>query len=79
MGLELLQGLWRIIDKSETGCLSTTELGAQTEDVDLFLVCLVHLGEFATEFFFGDVGTARVENVTVDFVRSPCAIQSLFY
>jgi hypothetical protein len=65
VGLELLQSLWRIINESETGCLSTTELSPQTEDVDLFLVCFIHLSEFATEFFFGDVCSARVEDVTV--------------
>ena len=71
VGFELLQRLWRIIDESETGCLSTTKFSAQTEDVDLFLVCLVHLSEFATEFFFGDVGSAGVEDVTVKMSDRP--------
>jgi hypothetical protein len=29
--LELLQGVGRIVDEGETGCLSTTELGLETE------------------------------------------------
>jgi len=63
VGLELLQGLWRIVYESETGCLSTTILSAETEDVDLILAGLVQLGEFATELFLGDVCAVWVEDI----------------
>lgn len=65
MWLELLQGLGRIVDEREASCLSTTELCLETENVDLVLVGLVHLGELATEFIFGDVGAVWVEDVTI--------------
>lgn len=65
MWLELLQGLWGIVHERETGRLATTELGLETEDVDLVLVGLVHLGELATEFILGDVGAVGVEDITV--------------
>ena len=71
MRFELLQSLWRIINESETGCLPTAELSAQAEDVHLFFVCLVHLSEFATKFFLGNVGPARVEDVTVELSGHP--------
>ena len=65
VGLELLQRLGRIVDQSETSCLSTTILSLQTENVDLILVGLVHFGELATEFILGDVGSVWVEDITV--------------
>ena len=65
MRLEFLQGLRRIVDEGETGCLSTTKLCLETENVDLVLGGLVQLGEFDTEFILGDVGTVWVEDVTI--------------
>lgn len=47
VGLELLHGLYRIVDEGETGGLAATVLGAHAEDVDLILVRLVDLGELA--------------------------------
>lgn len=41
--LEFLEGLWRIVNEGETGCLSTTELSLESENVDLVLVGLVEL------------------------------------
>ena len=70
VGLELLQCLWGIIDESETGCLSTTELSSQTENIDLILVGLVEFGELASEFFLGDVGTVGVEDITAILLES---------
>lgn len=64
MGFEFLHCLWGIVDKSETGSLSTTELGAETENVDLICAGLVEFGEFASELILGDVGTVWVEDVT---------------
>lgn len=65
MGLELLQGLGGIVHERETGRLAATELSLQTENVDLVLVGLVHLGELGTEFILGDVGAVWVEDVTI--------------
>lgn len=65
MGLELLQGFWGIVDESETSCLSATELGLETENVDLVLVGLVHFGELGSEFILGDVGSVWVEDITI--------------
>lgn len=74
--LELLQGFRRIVHEGEAGCLATTELSLETEDVDLVLVGLVHLGELATEFILRDVGTVGVEDVTVEKKPSqnPCSM-----
>lgn len=61
-GLEL-ERLFRVVDQSETSRLSSTELGAEAEDDDLFLGSLVHGRELVTEFVFRDVGTGRVKNI----------------
>jgi len=58
--LELLQCLWGVVDESETGSLSTTELSLETEDVYLVLVGLVKLGEFASKLILGDIGSVWV-------------------
>ena len=63
--LELLHGLGGVIDESEAGGLATTELSSETEDGDLVLLGLVERTELLTELLLGDVGTARVEDVTV--------------
>ena len=65
-GLELLHGLGRVVDEREAGGLATTELGAETEDGDLVLGGLVQGAELLAELLLGDVGTARVEDVTVE-------------
>lgn len=64
MRLELLHGLGRVVDESETSGLATTEVGAQTEDVDLLGGSLVQAGELLAEGGLGDAGLARVEDVT---------------
>ncbi len=75
VGFELLQGLRRIVHERETGRLAATELSLQTENIDLVLVGLVHLGELRTEFILGDVGAVWVENVTVNHqVRTQSSI-----
>jgi hypothetical protein len=68
MRLELLQRLWRIVDESETGCLSTTILCLQTEYVDLVFARLVEFGELGSEFVLCNVGTVGVENITVNSI-----------
>jgi hypothetical protein len=63
--LELLEGLWGIVDEGETSGLAATELGLETEDVDLVLGALVQLSELATEVVLGHVGAVWVQDVTV--------------
>lgn len=65
VGLEFLQGFDGVVDEGEAGGLSTTIVRAQTEDGDLFLVGLVEIAELAAELVLGDVGAARVQDVTV--------------
>lgn len=77
MGLELAQGLGGVVNQGEASSLSTTELGSQTEDVALFLVGLVHLGELGAEFVLGDTGAVGVKDVTVDHNTSESTRQSL--
>lgn len=63
--LELLEGLWGIVNEGEAGGLAATELGLETEDVDLVLGALVQLSELATEVVLGHVGAVWVQDVTV--------------
>lgn len=63
MGLELLQGLGGVVDESEASALTTTVLGAETEDGDLVLVGLVQVGQLLAELILGDVGAVGVEDV----------------
>lgn len=65
-GLELLHGLRRVVDEGEASGLATTEVGAETEDGDLVLDGLVQGAELLAELLLGDVGTARVQDVTVN-------------
>ena len=65
MGLELLHGLGGVIDESEAGGLAATELGAETEDVDLVLGGLVEGGQLLAELVLGDVGTVGVEDIPI--------------
>lgn len=65
MRLELLESLWGVVDEGESSGLSTTELSAETEDVDLVLVGLVKLSKLGAELVLGDVGAVWVKDVTV--------------
>jgi hypothetical protein len=66
LGLELLHGLGRVIDKGEASGLATTEVGAETEDGDLVLLGLVEATELLTELLLGDVGAVGVEDITAE-------------
>lgn len=65
MGLKLLQCFGRVIYQGETSSLAATELRLETKNVDLLLVGFVEFGELASEVLFGDIGTVRVEDITV--------------
>lgn len=62
-GLELLEGLSRVVDESESSGLSTSVLSSQTEHRDSVLLGLVDGSELFSELVLGDVSPVRVENV----------------
>lgn len=66
MGLEFLQSVVGVVDQSEAGGLSATELGAESEDGDLALVGFVELSKLRTKLILGDIGSVGVENITVE-------------
>lgn len=63
--LELLHGLWGVVDERETGALAATVLGLEAEDGDLVLGGLVELRELAAELVLGDIWAVWVEDITV--------------
>lgn len=63
MRLELLHHLMAVVYQSESGRFASSELCAETEAGYLVFVGLVQLGEFLTEFVFGDVGAVLVEDI----------------
>lgn len=65
VGLKLLEGVVGVVDQSKTSGLSATELGAETEDGDLVFVGLVQLSKLAAELILGNVGSIRVEDITI--------------
>lgn len=69
MRFKFLQGFRGIIYESEASCFSTTKLCAKTENAELILACLIHLGQFATEIILGDIGAAGMEDVTVSLLE----------
>lgn len=52
-----------LVDQTETGRLSTTELGSETEDGDGVLVGLVQLRQSLSQLVLGDVGSVWVQDV----------------
>ena len=78
MRLKLLQCFGRVIDQGEAGRLSTSELGLETENVDLVLVGLVKFGKLGSEVVLGDVGTVGVEDITVRSSDSAPQSNALF-
>lgn len=55
VGLELLEGVVGVVDQGETGGLSSSEVGAETEDGDGSLVGLVELSKLSAEVVLADV------------------------
>lgn len=45
MWLELLQGIVRVVDKSKSGTLATSEVSVETKDGNLVLLGLVELSK----------------------------------
>lgn len=77
MWLELGEGLWGVVDEGESSGLATTELGLESENVDLLLGALVELSELSAEVVLGDVGTVWVQDVTVNQNCQPSGLLSL--
>ena len=63
LGLEVLEGFNGIVDQGETGSLTTTKVGLETEDGNNFLVRLVHLGKLLTELILGDGGATGMDDI----------------
>jgi hypothetical protein len=61
--LKLLESVDRIVDEREAGALAATELGAETEDGYLILLCLVEFAKLASELVLGHVGAIGVEDI----------------
>lgn len=59
-----------LVDQTETGRLSTTELGSETEDRDSVLVSLVKLGQLLSQLVLGDVSSVWVQNVNDELSSS---------
>jgi hypothetical protein len=79
LGLELLEGLGRVVDKGEAGGLAATELSAQAEDLDLLLLGLVEGADLLAELLLGDVGTTGVEDVTISGESISAKRSSFFF
>jgi len=62
--LELLGRLLTVVDERETGALAATVLCSETEDRDTGLVCLVQLGQLASEVVLGNIWAVGVEDIT---------------
>lgn len=62
LGLKLLLRVLIIVDQTETGRRTATELGLKTEDDDTILVGLVKGTKFLRELRTRDVGASGVED-----------------
>ena len=58
-----LEALLCVVDECETGALSTTKLGPESEHNDLVLGGLVHCGELVSQLVLADVGAGRVQDI----------------
>jgi len=61
--LELLHGVYRVVDEGETSGLATTILCSQTKDGDSRAVGLIDLSDLIAEVGLGDVWETRMEDV----------------
>jgi hypothetical protein len=69
LGIELLAGLYGIVDAGESSGLATTEDGAQTEYADLLGRRLVEGSELFLEADLGDTGLVGVDDVAGKSMR----------
>jgi hypothetical protein len=63
LGLELHHSLLVVVDKAESGGLSSSELGAESEGDDKLGVSLVHTSDNSLELGLSYVSTSRVDDV----------------
>lgn len=63
LGLELAEGIFVVVDDAESGGLSSSELGAESEKDDKLGVGLVHASDNFLELGLGNVGTSRVDDI----------------
>lgn len=73
LGIELLAGLYGIVDAGESGGLATTEGSVQAEYADLLGCGLVEGSELLLEAGLGDTGLVGVDDVAREVcIRIPC-------
>lgn len=65
MWLEFLHRLVRVVDEGETGALASAVVCSKAKDADLVFVGFVELGEFLSQFIFGAVRAAGVEDIPI--------------
>lgn len=63
LGFELLGEIHGVVDKGESGGLSTTEVGLESECNDAVRSALVHLGQLFADLGLGDRGPVGVEDI----------------
>lgn len=61
--LESLSVSDRLVDQTETGRLSTTEVGSETENRDSVLVSIVQVRQLLSQLVLGDVSSVWVQDV----------------
>lgn len=63
LGLELPESIFVVVDDAESGRLSTSELGAESEENDKLGISLVHASDNFLKLGLGHVGTSRVDDI----------------
>ena len=77
MRLKLLHHLMAVVDQGESGRFSSSVLCPEAEAGNLVFVGFVELGEFLTEFVFGDVGSVGMEDIAVKKLDLKSAYEEL--
>ena len=63
LGLELLEGIFVVVDYAESSGLSTSELGTESEKNNELAIGLVHASDNFLELGLGHIGTSRVDDI----------------
>ena len=63
LGLELLKGIFVVVDYAESSGLSTSELGTESEKNNELAIGLVHASDNFLKLGLGHIGTSRVDDI----------------
>jgi hypothetical protein len=63
LGLELAEGILVVVDDAESGGLSTSVLGAESEETNELGIGLVHASDNFLKLGLGHIGTARMDDI----------------